>query len=164
MDKLYPIDIERAFKSLARVKPAVAKFWDTGALSAQMLADKEAVLAVIWNTRAQVATAGGAPVAVQWNQNQILAQAYGLTKGTAKMAEGIKFIDYSLSPEVQARWLSAYNAVPVNKKAYAQTSAQLLDTETNLPWTVSKGFRNDIDWWAANRSKVSAAWNKWVLQ
>ncbi len=164
MDKLYPIDIDRAFKSLARVKPAVAKFWDTGALSAQMLADKEAALAVIWNTRAQVAADGGAPVAVQWSQNQVLAQAYGLTKGTTKMAEGVRFIDYTLSPEVQARWLAAYNAVPVNKKAYPRTAPRLLDTETNLPWTVSKGFRNDIDWWAANRGKVSAAWNKWVLQ
>ena len=43
-DKLYPIDVDRAFKSLDRVRPAIRKFWDTGALSAQMLADKEVVL------------------------------------------------------------------------------------------------------------------------
>src|SRR5271166_3321241 len=49
MDKVYPIDIERAFKSLSRIKPAVPKFWDTGALSAQMLADKEAAMGVIWS-------------------------------------------------------------------------------------------------------------------
>ena len=42
MDKVYPIDIDRAFKSLSRIKSAVPKFWDTGALSSQMLADKEA--------------------------------------------------------------------------------------------------------------------------
>ena len=69
MDKVYPIDIERAFRSLSRIKPAVPKFWDTGALSAQMLADKEAVMGVIWNTRVQVAADGGAPLAAQWNQN-----------------------------------------------------------------------------------------------
>jgi putative spermidine/putrescine transport system substrate-binding protein len=164
LDKIYPIDIDRAFKSLSRVRPAVAKFWDTGALSAQMLADKEVAMEVVWNTRAQVAADGGAPVAVQWNQNQVLAQAYGLTKGTPKAKEGTMFIDYTLSPEVQARWLSAFKAVPVNKKAYPSTAKELLDPETNLPWTVSKGFRNDIDWWAANRTKVSSYWNKWVLQ
>src|SRR2546428_4065457 len=38
-DKLYPLDIERGFKSLDRVRPAIRKFWDTGALSAQMLAE-----------------------------------------------------------------------------------------------------------------------------
>lgn len=164
MDKIYPIDIERAFKSLSRIKPAVPKFWDTGALSAQMLADKEAVLAVIWSTRVQVAADGGAPVAAQWNQNQILAQAYGLTKGGHNEAAGVKFIDYSLSPEVQARWLGAYKAIPVNQKAYPHTAPQLIDPATKLPWTKSKGFRNDITWWADNRTKVSQYWNKWVLQ
>jgi putative spermidine/putrescine transport system substrate-binding protein len=164
MDKVYPIDSDRAFKSMSRIKPAVPKFWDTGALSAQMLADKEAALAVIWSTRVQVAADGGASVAAQWNQNQVLAQAYGLTKGTPKAAEGVKFIDYSLSPEVQARWLSAYKAIPVNQKAYPQTAPQLLDPATKLPWTKSKGFRNDIAWWADNRTKVSQYWSKWVLQ
>jgi putative spermidine/putrescine transport system substrate-binding protein len=164
MDKVYPIDIDRAFKSMSRIKPAVPKFWDTGALSAQMLADKEAAMAVIWSTRAQVAADGGAPVASQWNQNQVLAQAYGITKGTTKMDAGVKFIDYSISPEVQARWLAAYKAIPVNKQAYPHTAPQLIDPETGKPWTVSKGFRNDIVWWADNRAKVSTAWNKWVLQ
>jgi putative spermidine/putrescine transport system substrate-binding protein len=164
MDKVYPIDMDRAFKSLSRIKPAVPKFWDTGALSAQMLADKEAALAVLWSTRAQVAADGGAPVATQWNQNQVLAQAYGLSKGTPNAEAGVKFIDYSLSPDVQARWLGAYKAIPVNKKVYPKTAKQLVDPETNLPWTVSKGFRNDIVWWSENRTKVSAYWNKWVLQ
>jgi len=164
MDKLYPIDIARAFKVMSRIKSSVPKFWDTGALSAQMLSDKEAVLAVLWNTRAQVAADGGAAIAVNWNQNQILAQAYGISKGTPKMAEGVKFIDYSLSPEVQSRWLNAYKAIPVNRKSYGATAPSLLDPDTKTPWTVSKGFRNDIEWWAANRAKVSTAWNKWVLQ
>jgi len=164
MDKVYPIDIERAFKSLSRIKSAVPKFWDTGALSAQMLADKEAVLAVLWSTRVQVAADGGAAVAAQWNQNQVLAQAYGLTKGGHNATAGVKFIDYSLSPEVQARWLGAYKAIPVNQKAYPKTAPQLLDPATNLPWTKSKGFRNDIAWWSDNRTKVSQYWSKWVLQ
>jgi ABC-type Fe3+ transport system substrate-binding protein len=141
-----------------------AKLVNTGALAAQMLSDKEVQLAVLWNTRAQAAAGAGAPVGVNWAQNQILAQAYGISKGTAKMKEGVQFIDYSLSPEVQARWLAAYNAIPVNKKAYPSTAKSLLDPATNTPWTVSQGFRNDIEWWAQNRAKVSALWNKWVLQ
>ncbi len=164
MDKVYPIDIERAFRSLSRIRPAVPKFWDTGALSAQMLSNREAVLAVIWNTRVQVAAAGGAPVAPQWNQNQVLAQAYGITKGTPKLDASVRFIDYSLSPAVQARWLGAYKAIPVNQQAYAHTAPELMDPQTNLPWTRSKGFRNDIRWWSANRAKVGAHWNRWVLQ
>ncbi|HLI11846.1 MAG TPA: ABC transporter substrate-binding protein [Alphaproteobacteria bacterium] len=163
MDKLYPLDIDRAFKSMSRVKPAIHKFWDTGALSAQMMADKEAVLGAIWSTRLQVAADGGAPLAAQWNQNQILVQAYGLAKGARNKEAGEKFIDYSLSPEVQARWLGAYKAIPTNQKAYPSTARQLIDPATNLPWTKSKGFMTDIKWWAQNRAKVNQAWSNWIL-
>lgn len=164
MDKVYPIDVPRAFKSLSRIKSTVPKFWDAGAVSSEMLAAKEAVLAVIWSTRVQVAADGGAKVAVQWAQNQVLAQAYGLTKGTPRRDAAVAFIDYSLSPEVQARWLAAYKAIPVNKQAYPHTAPQLIDPKANVPWTKSQGFRADIVWWADNRAKVSDYWNKWVLE
>ena len=128
-----------------------------------MMSDKEAVLGVLWNTRVQAAVDGGAPLAIEWNQNQVLVQAYGIPKGAKKAAAATRFIDYSLSPEVQARWLAAYKAIPVNKKAYPSTDKALVDPATNTPWTVSKGFLNDIAWWAKNRAKVSAAWADWVL-
>jgi putative spermidine/putrescine transport system substrate-binding protein len=163
IDKVYPIDIPRAFASMSRIKSAVPKFWDTGALSAQMMADREAVLGVLWHTRVEVAADGGAPLAVQWNQNQILVQSYGITKGSQNVDAALRFIDYSLSPEVQARWLGAYKAIPTNMRAYPSTSKQLLDPETNLPWTKSKGFLMDIRWWATNRSRVNQAWSNWIL-
>lgn len=163
MDKVYPIDIERAFRSLSRIKPSIVKFWDSGALSAQMMADKEAVLGVLWNTRAQAAIDGGAPLGVQWNQNQVLVQSYGIPKGTPNAEAALKFIDYSISADVQSRWFSAYQAIPVNKKAYPSTSKSLIDPDTKTPWTVSKGFMNDIEWWSKNRAKVNAMWSDWVL-
>ena len=163
MDKVYPLDLDRAFKSLSRIKPSVAKFWDTGALSTQMMADKEAVLGILWNTRVQSAIDGGAPLAVQWNQNQILVQSYGIPKGAKNAEAAAKFIDYSISPAVQSRWMSAYKAIPVNKKAYASTSKDMIDPATNMPWTVSRGFMTDIQWWSENRAKVSQMWSNWVL-
>jgi putative spermidine/putrescine transport system substrate-binding protein len=164
MDKLYPLDIPRAFKSLSRVKPAVTKFWDTGALSAQMLADKEVVLAALWSTRLGVAIDKGAALGAQWNQNATLGQAYGIPKGSRSPEAAFAFIDFSLSPEIQAAWLGPYKAIPVNQKAYSATAPELLDPETKVPWTKSKGFVRDIVWWSENRTKVNAAWSKWIAQ
>ena len=163
VDKIYPIDLDRAFKSLSRIKPSIIKFWDSGALSAQMMADKEAVLGVLWNTRVQAAADGGAQLGIQWNQNQILAQAYGIPKGSKNEGDALRFIDYSLSPEVQSRWLGAYKAIPVNKRSYGSTAKALIDPQTNTPWTVSKGFMTDIRWWSQNRAKVNQMWSNWVL-
>src|SRR5439155_1073878 len=80
-DKLYPLDIERGFKSLDRVRPAIRKFWDTGALSAQMLADKEVVLGSIWNGRLQAVADKGAPLAIEWNEASLQSQYWGVVKG-----------------------------------------------------------------------------------
>ena len=162
-DKVFPIDIKRAFNSLSRIKPAVATFWNTGALSAQIMADKEAVLGVLWSTRVQAAVDGGAPLAIEWNQNETLVQAYGIPKGAKNAEAALRFIDYSLSPDVQARWLAALKAIPVNKKAYPATDKALVDPSTNMPWTVSKGFPDDVQWWAKNRAAVNAAWSDWVI-
>jgi putative spermidine/putrescine transport system substrate-binding protein len=164
MDKLYPLDIDRAFKSLSRVRPAITKFWDTGALSAQMLADKEVVLAALWSTRLGVAIDKGAPLGAQWNQNAVLGQAYGIPKGSRNAEAAYAFIDFSLSPEIQGAWLKPYKAIPVNQKSYSATSPELLDPATNLPWTKSKGYVRDIVWWSENRPKVNAAWSKWIAQ
>ncbi|MGE0751203.1 MAG: polyamine ABC transporter substrate-binding protein [Variibacter sp.] len=164
MDKLYPLDIDRAFKSLAKVRPAITKFWDTGALSAQMLTDKEVVLASLWSTRLGVAIDKGAPLIAQWNQNMVLAQAYGIPVGSRNVEAAKKFIDFSLSPDIQGAWMKAYKAVPVNEKAYGVTAPALIDPEAKVPWTKSKGFLRDINWWAENRTKVNGIWSNWILQ
>ncbi len=163
-DKLYPLDIERAFKSLSRIRPAVPKFWDTGALSTQMLADKEVVLAAIWSTRLGVAIDKGAPLGAQWNQNEVLVQAYGIPNGSRNVEGAKQFIDFSLSPEIQSNWMRAYKAIPVNRKAYGATAPELLDPASNLPWTQTQGYYRNIEWWSDNRTKVNEYWSKWIIQ
>lgn len=161
-EDLYPLDIDRALASLARIRASVVKFWDTGALSAQMMADKEAYLGCIWTTRAQVIIKKGAPAAIQWNQAATLGQAYGIPKGSSKIEAACAFIDYSLSPDVQSRWLKEYPAVPVNAKAYADMNPDLYDKEAGKPYTLSRGYVRNIDWWAEHRAEVTRAWQAWI--
>jgi putative spermidine/putrescine transport system substrate-binding protein len=163
MDKLYPLDIDRAFKSMSRIRSAIPKFWDTGALSASMIADNEVSMGALWSSRAAAVRDQGAPLAIQWNQNAMLVQAYGIPVGAKNIAGAKKFIDYASSAEVQARWITKYKVIPVNTKAYSATSQDLIDPATKTPWTQSKGFLLDINWWAANREKVGQIWSKWII-
>ncbi|TAL85493.1 MAG: ABC transporter substrate-binding protein [Candidimonas sp.] len=163
MNKLYPLDIDRAFKALSRIRSTIPKFWDTGALSTSMLIDNEVSMGTMWSTRLSVAIDQGAPIGIQWNQNAKLVQAYGIPANARNPAGAEKFIDYSCSAKVQARWLSKYKAIPVNTKAYKATARALIDPKTNTPWTQSEGFLLDVNWWADNRVKVSDYWSKWII-
>jgi len=163
-DQIYPIDIPRAFAAMTKIRKAVPKFWDTGSLSAQMMADGEAALGSIWNTRAQLAIDEGASLAIEWTDNLVILQTNAVAKGTPRAKEANLFIDYSLSPEVQARWHHAFRSIPINSRAFSATVNTLIDPEANQPWTVTKGFMMNDLWWAENRNAVSEAWSNWLLE
>ena len=100
--KLYPVDLPRAFKALTRIRASVPKFWDTGALSAQLLSDKEVMLGARWSGRVQTIIDTGAPLAIEWNQNTIQIEAYGMPKNTRDMKPDQLFVDFTSQASAQA--------------------------------------------------------------
>src|ERR1035437_10116667 len=50
IDKLYPLDVDRAFRSLDKIKPQVA-WWTSGAQSAQLIQSGEVDMICAWNGR-----------------------------------------------------------------------------------------------------------------
>jgi putative spermidine/putrescine transport system substrate-binding protein len=163
-DKLYPIDVDRAFKSLDRVRPAIRKFWDTGALSAQMLADKEVVLGSIWNGRLQAVADKGAPLAIEWNEAMLQVQYWGIMKGTKNLEDAQRFIDFACQPEIQANFAKAIPYGPPNRQAFKHIPADLATRLPSSPEYKAKAFLQNGKWWADNRAKIAERWSQWVLQ
>ena len=163
-DKLYPIDLDRAFKSLDRVRPAIRKFWDTGALSAQMLADKEVVLGSIWNGRLQAIADKGAPLAIEWNEAALQVQFWGPTKGAKNAENAQRFIEFACQPQLQAALAALIPYGPTNKQAFKHIPADIANRLPSSPEHKPKAFLHNAQWWADNRSKVSERWSQWLLQ
>jgi putative spermidine/putrescine transport system substrate-binding protein len=162
-DKLYPIDVNRAFKSLDRVRPSIRKFWDTGALSAQMLADKEVVLGSIWNGRLQAVADKGAPLAIEWNEAMLQSQYWAVLKG--KNTENAqRFIDFACQPELQAALAKMIPYGPTNRQAFKSIPADLAARLPSSPENRQKAFIQNGKWWADNRPMVSERWTQWLLQ
>ena len=163
LDKLYPIDMNRAFKMFDKIRPSIKKFWDTGALSAQMLADKEVVLGSIWNGRLQAIADKGAPVAVEWNQHMLLIQALGVFKDAKNKKEAQLLVDYSLAPKAQLGLAKELNYGPVNAKSFEMLSSDLVARLPGSPEQIKRCFIQDVQWWDENRAKLNAVWSKWIL-
>ena len=81
MDKLYPIDFDRAFKKLDQIKPHVTVWWTTGQQPAQLLLDKEVVLATGWNGRFYDLIKKGAPVEIEWNEGALKQGSFVIPRG-----------------------------------------------------------------------------------
>jgi putative spermidine/putrescine transport system substrate-binding protein len=163
MDKLFPLDIDRAFKSMSRVKPYIKKFWDTGALSAQMMADKDVVLGSIWNGRLQAIAAKGAPLAIEWNQHMLQIQAYSIFKDGPNPKAAQLFVDYSMAPHPNSGPGFELNYGPINRKSFDLLSAATMANLPGSPENLKRSFLQDVRWWDENRAKVNSIWSKWIL-
>ncbi len=162
-DKLYPLDLPRAFKALTRIRSSVPKFWDTGALSAQLLSDKEVVLGGLWSGRVQTIIDKGAPLAIEWNQNMIQVQAYGVPKNTRDMKAAQLFVDFASQASAQVGYSKDLRYGPANMKSYDMLPQDLLAILPGGPKYREIGFYQDINWWEDNRDRVNKAWSSWVL-
>jgi len=163
-NRIYPIDVDRAFKSLDHVRPSIRKFWDTGALSAQMLADGEVAATSIWNGRLQTARNAGAPLAIEWNEAMLQVQAFAVFKGARNLANAQLLIDFALTPEHQAEFAKHIPYGPCNSKAFAHIPASLAAELPSKPDYLAKAFVQDVDWWEDNRDAVSRRWSQWLLR
>jgi putative spermidine/putrescine transport system substrate-binding protein len=163
MDKVYPIDIDRAFISMSRIKPYIKKFWDTGALSAQILADRDVVLCSIWNGRLQAIADQGAPVAIDWTQHMLSIQAYGIFKDAKNLKNAQLYVDYAMQGKAQVGMPKELNYGPTNIKAFDMLTAAQKANLPGSPENMKRCFIQDVNWWSDNRAKVNATWSNWIL-
>ncbi len=162
-DKLYPLDIDRALRSLTKLRPSVRKFYETGALSAQMLIDKEVGLGTMTNGRAQTVIDQGAPIAIDWTDHLVFSQSYGIFKDARNLAAAQKFVDFAAQAPIQAAYAKELRYGPGNLKALDLIPKEIVDQMPGTPAKRSQAIFQDAIWWEDNREKVTAAWSKWLL-
>ena len=162
-DKLYPIDIEKAFASYDRIKASVVKWWETGAVPTQLLTDKEVVLTSVWNGRMAAIQAAGVPAAISWDQGLLKRDAWAVPKGSPNKVNAMKFIAYSTMAVPQARLSSLIPYGFVNAQSPQYVAPKQLALLPSAPSIKSRLVPYDYQWWSMNRDAVIARWDKWVL-
>jgi len=160
-DKLYPLDIDRALKSLAKIKDGVY-WWERGAQVAQILIDGEVETTAAWNGRVYEPKKSGAPVDYHLNQALLVADAWVVPKGAPNKREAMEFIALAVSADRQAVFSQKLPYGPVNADALKllpkETLAILPSSEENL----KRSTFLDVTWWADNGAKAEDAFNKWI--
>ncbi|KPI05847.1 hypothetical protein OK074_4337 [Actinobacteria bacterium OK074] len=162
LDKLYPLDVDRAFTSLDAIKGSVKKYWDTGALPGVLLGRKEVVASSVWHGRLDALIKQGSPLAYQWNGARRQSNGWGIPKGAANLDAAYKLIDFSLRPEVQAHFAEVYPMGPVVPAAYDRLSAKTAANLASSPAHLDSGFDLDVEWWTANQEAVTKRWQEWT--
>ena len=164
MEKLYPLDLDRAFKSLDVIKPNVAKFWTTGAMSPQMLASGEVSLASAYLNRIGDMQPTGAPVAYEWNQGEIQNNYLCILRNAKNYDNAMKLIAFATRAKAQAAFSTETLMGPANLQAFKLLPAERAKILPSSPENLPKQFIYNDEWWADNRDTVQKRWDQWSLQ
>ena len=160
MDKLYPLDVDRAFKKLEEIKPNVLVWWSSGAQSAQVIKDGEVDMVAAWNGRIQALETEpegkGGKIKTTFNQQILVSDAWMVPKGAANKDLAMKAIAVMMRPEVDARISLFINYAPSNSKSYdtGVIPKDKLPGLPNSPENIGKGFIQSNAWWVENADEM----------
>jgi putative spermidine/putrescine transport system substrate-binding protein len=163
MNKVYPISIDAAYKSLDVIRPSIVKWWDSGQTPAQLLSSKEAVLANAWNGRIVATKERGVPVDIDWYQGMLATDAWAILRGTPNKTNAQKFTAFMTLPISQARQGLLIDYGFVNSGALEYLPKSRLAVLPTGPKQLSQQFHYGSAWWADNFDAVIQRWATWVL-
>lgn len=169
-DKLYPLDIDRAYGSLAKLKPNVKKWWRFGAEGQQVFADSAADIGVIYNGRAENLRAKGLPVAFDWNEGKLLLDFMLIPKGAQNVANAQRFVAFAMRAKPQAALGAMMFYGPTNKKAFEHLDEKTGRSLSTHPDNVDRQFVRNDRWYAekapdgrTNLEILIERWNRFTI-
>jgi putative spermidine/putrescine transport system substrate-binding protein len=161
-DKLYPLDVDRAFKKLEEIKPHITVWWTSGAQSAQLLNDGEVDMEMAWNGRVSAVAKEGAKVSFTYNQGILQSTSLCILKGAPNLGTAVKFINEAVDPVHQANLPLHIDYGPGNPKAF-ETGVIKPERATQLPSEPANAAKQALmsyAWWSSPAGE--AAEKRWA--
>jgi putative spermidine/putrescine transport system substrate-binding protein len=150
-DKLYPLDVDRAFRKLEQIKPHITVWWTSGGQSAQLLNDGEVDMIMMWNGRVSALAKEGAKVAFTYNDGILQNTQLCILKNSPNLKTALTFVNAAISPEYQANLPMQIDYGPGNPAAYGlgKISAERAAQLPNSPENAAKQALMSYTWWAS---------------
>jgi putative spermidine/putrescine transport system substrate-binding protein len=163
-DKLYPLDLPRAFRKLDQIKPHVKVWWTSGAQSMQIIADGIVVMTPTWNGRVEGARRNGVPVELVWNQALLIGAPYVVPKGAPHKDNAMKFIKFALQADRMAEFAKDFYSGPSVTAALPLVPADVRGRLPTDPDNLKQMARFNGEWYAENGEALGKQWEKWMSQ
>jgi putative spermidine/putrescine transport system substrate-binding protein len=160
-DQLYPLDLDRAFAALEKIKDHVSVWWQAGAQPPQLLKDNDVQYAIAWSGR----VAGQEGIDYTFQDGQLDLAFFAVPNGTdpeqKKAAMGI----------LHEMSVAKNQAVAAEVVSYTGNSPDLeallpKDRLKEYPTTTankSVQFLSNAKWWFENAEEVETRWQEFKL-
>lgn len=161
-DKLYPLDVDRAYKRLQQIKPDIAVWWSSGGQSAQLLNDGEVDMLMIWNGRASAVRKDNKDIDFTYNDGLLQNTQLCILKNAPNYATAVKFVNEAVSPDLQANLPLYIDYGPGNPAAFdtGKLTAERAKELPSSPDNAAKQALLSEQWWSSPAG--IAAKDRWL--
>jgi putative spermidine/putrescine transport system substrate-binding protein len=156
-NKLYPLDIERAFKALERIKPHITKWVDETPQTVALVERGEIDFSYTYSARVKAQP----KLAFSFEQNLHALEYFTVLKNAPNKANGTKFVQFALRPDRQAALMTALGYAPISRKAVSLVNGDTRKWFPNLE-NANSVVLND-EFWTERLDVVGRRFKEWVL-
>jgi putative spermidine/putrescine transport system substrate-binding protein len=160
-----PGGVDRAFKKLDEIKPAITVWWTTGQQPVQLLASGDVYYATAFNGRIAQMQKDKVPVTTVWNGGSLNVSYYSVQKGARNPQAAMEFMKFCWNdPTRLAEIAREMPYSGFNPDLYKQLSAEESKNLPTAPANVKVQFTFDPDFWADHQKEILARWQAWRLK
>jgi mannopine transport system substrate-binding protein len=161
-DRLWPLDVDRAFRKLDEIRPHVSLWWRMGHESVAGFCDETYVMGLIWQSRAAALRRDGQPLS--WTQNQafLVADRWALVRGSPNKDNALWFLEFFLANRAgQTRRSELATCTPVRHSAARQVSDEVRAMLPTSEGVLRQLIVPDATWINANQLPLLRRWQAW---
>lgn len=162
-EKLFPLDVDRAFRKLDELRDSVQVWWRTGDQSVQAFRNDEYRVGQIWLTRAKALKAEGYKIGWSYDGAFLVGDRIALVRGAPNRENALKLIEFWLrNPAAQAKACETLSCTPPSQKAISQMSSEARATLPSAADVENRIIVPDAQWINANMGMLVQRWNSWI--
>lgn len=161
LDKLYPLDVARAFAKLESMRDA-AIFYEDSKQPVELVRTGQVGLASAWNVRTALPDVSTL-VKLQWNGGMISADSWAIPRGSSNADVAMSFINFATRAVPAASFSRLQPFGPVNKDAFALLRPDIVANLPTSPANITGQFFQNWSYWAEHVDQLSAQFEDWLL-
>lgn len=162
VESLYPLDLDRAFASLDRIRDNVLVWWQESKEPVELIAAEQVGMASAWNSRIEQLELAG-DIRFLWYQGMLSADAWVVPSGAQNLDLAMDFIGFATRAIPTANFSRIVPYGPVNLDAFDFLRRDRVEILPSAPPNKALQFVEDWEFWAESFEAVSLRFEAWLL-
>lgn len=161
-DELYPLDVDRAFASLDRIRASVVDWYEDGKQPVELVVAGQAGMASAWNVRAAQLQVED-EIRVQWYDGMLSADSWVVPRGAENAEVAMDLINYSTRATPNANFSRLVPYGPVNPESLKLLRPDRLAILPSSAPNRSVQFVQNFNFWSDNKDQLTEHFDDWLL-